>query len=107
MTACDHIRFDIGGYVLGALEPAEAAAVREHLATCADCAAEHARLAGLPALWAGRRAGLPVVIVNRGATRGDDLATIKVEAGCSEWLSALVAEPARDRATRLEITPRG
>ena len=36
------------------------------------------------------RAGVPVVIVNRGTTRGDDLATVKVEAGCSEFLSALV-----------------
>jgi len=35
------------------------------------------------------RAGTPVVIVNRGGTRGDDLATYKVEAGCSEFLSAL------------------
>ena len=34
------------------------------------------------------KAGLPVVIVNRGVTRGDDLATAKVEAGCSEWLVA-------------------
>ena len=29
------------------------------------------------------KAGTPVVIVNRGGTRGDDLATYKVEAGCS------------------------
>ena len=35
------------------------------------------------------RAGTPVVIVNRGATRGDELATYKVEAGCSEFLTAL------------------
>jgi NAD-dependent SIR2 family protein deacetylase len=35
------------------------------------------------------RAGIPVVIANRGATRGDDLATYKVEAGCSEFLTAL------------------
>ncbi|WP_139984360.1 NAD-dependent protein deacetylase [Nocardioides litoris] len=34
--------------------------------------------------------GVPVVIVNRGTTRGDDHATYKVEAGCSEFLSALV-----------------
>jgi len=34
-------------------------------------------------------AGTPVVIVNRGATRGDDLATYKIEAGCSEFLTAL------------------
>ena len=52
MTGCDHVRPDIGAYVLGALEPAEEAAVREHLATCSDCAAEHASLAGLPRLLA-------------------------------------------------------
>jgi NAD-dependent SIR2 family protein deacetylase len=37
------------------------------------------------------RAGTPVVIVNRGATRGDELATYKVEAGCTEFLTALTA----------------
>ena len=30
--------------------------------------------------------GIPTVIVNRGATRGDNLATIKVEEGCTEFL---------------------
>jgi hypothetical protein len=50
MTGCDHVRPDIGGYVLDALEPAETEAVREHLSRCSECAAEHARLAGLPAL---------------------------------------------------------
>ena len=35
------------------------------------------------------RAGIPVVIVNRGQTRGDELATLKVEAGCSEFLTRL------------------
>lgn len=39
------------------------------------------------------KAGLPVVIVNRGVTRGDDLATRKVEAGCSEWLSRWASGP--------------
>jgi NAD-dependent SIR2 family protein deacetylase len=37
------------------------------------------------------RAGVPVVIANRGPTRGDDLATVKLDAGCSEFLTALVA----------------
>jgi NAD-dependent SIR2 family protein deacetylase len=37
------------------------------------------------------KAGVPVVIVNRGTTRGDDLATVKVHAGCSEFLGALAA----------------
>ncbi|WP_151083472.1 NAD-dependent protein deacetylase [Nocardioides cynanchi] len=35
------------------------------------------------------KAGVPVVIVNRGATRGDDLATVKLESGCSEFLVTL------------------
>jgi hypothetical protein len=52
MTGCGHIRLDLGGYVLGALEPDEAEAVREHLERCADCVAEHARLAALPGLLA-------------------------------------------------------
>jgi NAD-dependent SIR2 family protein deacetylase len=37
------------------------------------------------------KAGVPVVIVNRGTTRGDELATVKVEAGCSEFLTTLGA----------------
>ena len=32
---------------------------------------------------------LPVIIINRGETRGDDLATVKLDAGCSETLLAL------------------
>jgi len=35
--------------------------------------------------------GREVVIVNRGATRGDPLATVKVNAGCAETLVPLVA----------------
>jgi NAD-dependent SIR2 family protein deacetylase len=35
------------------------------------------------------RAGTPVVIVNRGETRGDELATYKLEAGCSDFLTSL------------------
>ncbi len=44
-------------------------------------------MSGLRFVRYAARAGLPVVILNRGATRGDDLATVKVEAGCSEWLA--------------------
>lgn len=36
------------------------------------------------------KAGKPLVIVNRGATRADDRATVKVEAGTSEILQGLV-----------------
>jgi hypothetical protein len=51
-TACSECRTLIGGYVLDALDPLEADAVRRHIAECPDCAAEHARLAGLPSLLA-------------------------------------------------------
>jgi NAD-dependent SIR2 family protein deacetylase len=36
--------------------------------------------------------GIPVAIVNRGRTRGDDLATVKVDGGCSELLVLLTSE---------------
>ncbi|WP_243056495.1 NAD-dependent protein deacetylase [Nocardioides sp. SR21] len=35
------------------------------------------------------KAGTPVVIVNRGETRGDELATYKLDVGCSEFLGLL------------------
>jgi NAD-dependent SIR2 family protein deacetylase len=36
--------------------------------------------------------GKPVAIVNRGPTRGDGLANVKVDSGCSELLALLAAE---------------
>ena len=37
------------------------------------------------------KAGKPVAIVNRGLTRGDEFAALKLDIGCTEALSALVA----------------
>ncbi|MCZ0971949.1 zf-HC2 domain-containing protein [Streptomyces albulus] len=48
----DALRLALGGYVLGTLPAEEGERVRVHLAECAACRAEHARLAGLPALLA-------------------------------------------------------
>ena len=48
-------------------------------------------MSGLRFVRRAARCGVPVVIVNRGATRGDPLASVKVEAGCSEFLTALDA----------------
>jgi anti-sigma factor RsiW len=48
----DALRLALGGYVLGTLSPAETERVRAHLAECDECRAEHAELAGLPALLA-------------------------------------------------------
>jgi hypothetical protein len=36
--------------------------------------------------------GIPIAIVNRGQTRGDDLATVKVDTGCSPVLTRLARE---------------
>jgi NAD-dependent SIR2 family protein deacetylase len=47
------------------------------------------------------RLGLPVVIVNRGGTRGDDLAAHKVDSGCAEFLEALAAA-GQDTSRRTE-----
>jgi NAD-dependent SIR2 family protein deacetylase len=42
--------------------------------------------------------GIPIVIVNRGATRSDELATLKLDAGCAETLSDYVAITRTGRA---------
>ncbi len=36
--------------------------------------------------------GIPVAILNRGRTRGDELATVKIDAGCSPMLALLADE---------------
>ncbi|PNI09860.1 NAD-dependent protein deacetylase [Arthrobacter sp. AFG7.2] len=49
-------------------------------------------MSGLRFVRHAARDGKPVVIINRGTTRGDDKATVKLEAGVSESLSWLAAE---------------
>jgi NAD-dependent SIR2 family protein deacetylase len=44
---------------------------------------------GLRFVRRAHRLGIPIVIVNRGATRGDELASDKLDAGCSETLTTL------------------
>jgi NAD-dependent SIR2 family protein deacetylase len=77
---------------------------RERVARC-YALVDHARallvagssltvLSGLRFVRHAHRAGIPVVIVNRGATRGDDLATLKIDAGCSQTLARLARGPA-------------
>jgi NAD-dependent SIR2 family protein deacetylase len=48
-------------------------------------------MSGLRFARRAAKAGTPVVIVNRGRTRGDDLATYKLDVGCSEFLESLVS----------------
>ena len=49
-------------------------------------------MSGLRFVRHAAKQGKPVVIINRGETRGDDLATIKLAAGVSESLAWLAAE---------------
>jgi len=56
-------------------------------------------LSGLRFVRHAHRHRVPVVVVNRGATRGDDLATLRIDAGCSPTLAAL--------ATRLVVPAPG
>jgi NAD-dependent SIR2 family protein deacetylase len=48
-------------------------------------------MSGLRFVKAAHKAGLPIVIVNRGTTRWDQLATLKLDAGCAETLRPAVA----------------
>ena len=48
-------------------------------------------MSGLRFVRRAAKLEVPVVIVNRGATRGDELASYKLEVGTSDWLPALVA----------------
>jgi len=46
-------------------------------------------MSGLRFVRHAAKTGRPVVIVNRGRTRGDDLATLTLDTGCSELLTAI------------------
>ncbi|SEE90029.1 NAD-dependent protein deacetylase [Ruania alba] len=48
-------------------------------------------MSGLRFVRHAHKQGMPVAIVNRGTTRGDELATLRIEAGTSETLTALDA----------------
>jgi NAD-dependent SIR2 family protein deacetylase len=48
-------------------------------------------MSGLRFVRHARKHGIPVVIVNRGPTRGDELADVRIDAGCTEVLTALAA----------------
>jgi Putative zinc-finger len=49
-SECSPMRISLGVYVLGAIEPAERAAVEAHLSVCQRCRDEVASLAALPAM---------------------------------------------------------
>lgn len=53
--------------------------------------------------------GMPIAIINRGPTRGDDLATVKLDNGCSEMLALLadeLSQPGHRRSAPTRVTRR-
>ncbi|MFE2515382.1 anti-sigma factor [Streptomyces mirabilis] len=96
----DALRLALGGYVLGTLPPAEMEQARAHLAGCAECQAEHAQLAGLPALMAtvteAEAAGRTAPVA------GDDLAD-RLVARAAE--SAQGSSPARPTVPAVPPVP--
>lgn len=56
-------------------------------------------MSGLRFVRRAAKAGTPVVVVNRGATRGDELATLTLDAGCSAVLQVLAQDAAQRVAT--------
>lgn len=90
--ACREARLSLGTYVLGAVEPAERAAIAAHLGTCPGCRTELSELAGLPGLL-----GLltePEVAALAGPDVPDD------DAALSRLLQAAAAEQAADKRHR-------
>ncbi len=54
-------------------------------------------MSGLRFVRHARKHGVRVVILNRGMTRGDELADVRVDAGCSTVLPLLAATAAGSR----------
>ncbi|MEV7397901.1 NAD-dependent protein deacetylase [Aeromicrobium sp. NPDC092404] len=61
-------------------------------------------MSGLRFVRAAHKRGIPVVIINRGSTRGDELATLKIEAGCAETLTLLRDTPSH-RLPEMAVDP--
>jgi anti-sigma factor RsiW len=92
---CRDIRHALGVYVLGAIDPAERAAVDSHLSMCPECREELAGLAGLPALL--RR--IPVGEAQQLADEPDDeLAAADMPS--DRVLEGLLARTSRARQAR-------
>lgn len=84
-----HVHEDIGALALGALDADTERRVRAHLATCPECAAAHAELAGLPAL-------LDLAVVT-GATEDEPLPPAVEERVLDRFARERAASPRRRR----------
>ncbi|MGW5062255.1 anti-sigma factor family protein [Streptomyces sp. NPDC004096] len=87
----DSLRLALGGYVLGTLPPAEMEQVSAHLAECDECRAEHAQMAGLPALLS--------------TVTGADVMGETVPAADGDLADRLVARAAEGAQASLTVRP--
>ncbi len=85
-----HVHEDIGAYVLGGLDAEAEKRVATHIAECAECAAAHAELAGLPAL-------LDLAVVT-GASDEEPLPPAIEERLLDRFARERAAEPSRSAA---------
>jgi hypothetical protein len=84
-----HVHEDIGAFILGALDTDAEKRVREHLATCQECAAAHAELAGIP--------GLLDLAVITGATEDEPLPPAIEERLLDRFARERIEKPSRRR----------
>ena len=96
MTSCDHLRPAVGAYVLGALDPDEAAEVRRHLEVCAECAAEYDALTPVP--------GLLSLAGGAEAAAAEPLSPAFEERLLDAYASDRAARPRRRRRPRWRMT---
>jgi len=93
-AGCAESRTALGAYAVGALDPAETAAVRDHLVSCSDCRREYDELARLVALLSL----VPSEQAEAGPPRGD-------QRGLAELLARVDRERRhRSRSRRLLAT---
>jgi NAD-dependent SIR2 family protein deacetylase len=61
-------------------------------------------LSGFRFVRQAHKLGIPVVIVNRGRTRGDELATYKLDTGCAGFLTTLAEARPQETSRRIDRT---
>jgi hypothetical protein len=93
MTDCDRLRYDLGAFVLGALDADDSERVRRHLHQCPECVAELDQLTPLPELL--------TLAGGAKAAQEDPLPAAFEERLLDAYARDMAAEPRRRRRPRL------
>jgi len=104
MTSAE-VHPNLAAFVLGGLEPEEAAEIQRHIASCADCQSE------LEELWSVNRAldAAPPPVAPPAYLKGEILSRVRTErlspsntAGCAESSSSMEEQRRSHRASRFD-----